>query len=206
MAELDGTPIVTRHPPVLTPPDNLKRVVQTLFNVLVQSYDYQGTQTSAALAHELTALNGQLHALAAAAKYSAAASASASGPSAAASLPPEVIAYVEDGRNPDIYTREFVELTQKNNQQLRGRVLAFARFRHILAAQIGSAVPELRGPVRRVLERTALGPAPAPSPAEPPSQSQTVVDSATQPSSQAVAVKAGDAASQSRAPHPRQPT
>jgi mediator of RNA polymerase II transcription subunit 10 len=36
-------------------------------------------------------------------------------------IPPEIIAYVEDGRNPDIYTREFVELVQKGNQYLKER-------------------------------------------------------------------------------------
>src|ERR1700712_1273701 len=33
-------------------------------------------------------------------------------------LPPEIIDYVDSARNPDIYTREFVELVQRGNQDL----------------------------------------------------------------------------------------
>ena len=62
-----------------------------------------------------------------------------------------MIQYVEEGRNPDIYTREFVELTYKNNQHLKGRAEAFGSFRDVLAAEIVGAVPELEGEVARVL-------------------------------------------------------
>jgi len=69
-------------------------------------------------------------------------------------LPPEVISYVESSRNPDIYTREFVELVQKLNQQLRGRSQAYADFRDVLAREMMSALPECRNDVRRVVEST----------------------------------------------------
>lgn len=51
-------------------------------------------------------------------------------------VPPEIIAYVEDGRNPDIYTREFVELVQKSNMYLKGKSQAFGDFKHILGQQM----------------------------------------------------------------------
>ena len=70
------------------------------------------------------------------------------------SIPPEVIEYVESGRNPDIYTREFVELVQKNNDHLRGKMLAFRGFRDVLADEISSALPELRDQVERVVQET----------------------------------------------------
>lgn len=69
-------------------------------------------------------------------------------------LPPEVISYVESSRNPDIYTREFVELVQKLNQQLKGRSQAYADFRDVLAREMMSALPECRNDVRRVVEST----------------------------------------------------
>lgn len=71
------------------------------------------------------------------------------------SVPPElVVDYVESGRNPDIYTREFVELVRRGNQLARGKARAFADFRDVLAEQMTSAMPELRDDVARVVEAT----------------------------------------------------
>ncbi|RFU71767.1 hypothetical protein TARUN_10495, partial [Trichoderma arundinaceum] len=75
------------------------------------------------------------------------------------SVPPELLEYVENGRNPDIYTREFVELVRRGNQLMRGKVNAFASFRDVLAEQMSSAMPELREDVARVLEATGGDPA-----------------------------------------------
>ena len=68
---------------------------------------------------------------------------------------PGTYRYVEDGRNPDIYTREFVEIVAKQNQILNGRMRAFADFRNILADQISVAFPELRDDVAMVLQDTS---------------------------------------------------
>lgn len=67
-------------------------------------------------------------------------------------IPPEIIEYVEDGRNPDIYTREFVELAQKQNQYLKGKSEAFAGFRDVLAEEIVKAIPELTEEVEKRIE------------------------------------------------------
>lgn len=69
-------------------------------------------------------------------------------------LPPEIIDYVDAARNPDIYTREFVELVQRGNQDLRGKREAFAGFRDVLAREIKGAMPECLGEVDRVLGAT----------------------------------------------------
>jgi mediator of RNA polymerase II transcription subunit 10 len=71
------------------------------------------------------------------------------------SLPPEVIEYVERSRNPDIYTREFVELVQRLNQQLKGRSQAFADFRDILAREMTAALPDCKQDITMVVESTA---------------------------------------------------
>lgn len=76
-------------------------------------------------------------------------------------MPPELLEYVENGRNPDIYTREFVELVRRGNQLMRGKVHAFGSFRDILAADMAAAMPELRDDVRAVCEATG-GADPAP--------------------------------------------
>ncbi|KAL3471562.1 mediator of RNA polymerase II transcription subunit 10 [Aspergillus californicus] len=69
-------------------------------------------------------------------------------------LPPEIIDYVDASRNPDIYTREFVELIQRGNQDLRGKKEAFVSFRDVLAREMRSAMPEVRGEVERVIRAT----------------------------------------------------
>ncbi|KAL4975010.1 mediator of RNA polymerase II transcription subunit 10 [Aspergillus desertorum] len=69
-------------------------------------------------------------------------------------LPPEIIDYVDAARNPDIYTREFVELVQRGNQDLKGKKEAFADFRDVLAREMRSAMPEVRGEVDRVIQAT----------------------------------------------------
>ncbi|KAF4580970.1 Mediator of RNA polymerase II transcription subunit 10 [Ophiocordyceps camponoti-floridani] len=70
------------------------------------------------------------------------------------SVPPELLEYVENGRNPDIYTREFIELVRRGNQLMRGKMLAFAGFRDVLAAEMLAALPELSDDVDRVLDAT----------------------------------------------------
>lgn len=74
-------------------------------------------------------------------------------------MPPELVKYVEGGRNPDIYTREFVELVRRGNQLVRGKMGAFGAFRDVLAEEIAGAMPELKGDVDRVVEATG-GPRP----------------------------------------------
>jgi mediator of RNA polymerase II transcription subunit 10 len=74
---------------------------------------------------------------------------------AAILVPPELLAYVEGGRNPDIYTREFVELARRGNQLMRGKRDAFAAFRDVLAEETRRGLPELGEDVARVLAATS---------------------------------------------------
>ncbi|EEQ27942.1 RNA polymerase II mediator complex subunit [Microsporum canis] len=69
-------------------------------------------------------------------------------------LPPEIVDYVDAARNPDIYTREFVELVQKGNQDLKGKAEAFGSFRDTLAREMASAMPECKKEVIRVVKAT----------------------------------------------------
>ena len=69
-------------------------------------------------------------------------------------VPPELIAYVDGGRNPDIYTREFVELARRSNQLMKGKEEAFGGFRDVLAEVLGEGNPELKGDVERVVVAT----------------------------------------------------
>ncbi|KAF2183217.1 RNA polymeras-like protein II mediator complex subunit 10 [Zopfia rhizophila CBS 207.26] len=122
--------------------DRLKRIVQNLYSLIVQGLDHQGNATQNAMKVEIHRLVVNLVEL------------SRTAPGVAVDIPPEIIHYVEQSRNPDIFTREFVELSQRMNQMLKGRSLAFAEMRDILARDIVSARVELQDDVRRVIEST----------------------------------------------------
>ncbi|KAF4535245.1 putative mediator of rna polymerase ii transcription subunit 10 protein [Lasiodiplodia theobromae] len=135
-------------PAKLEPVDGqIKKVIQNLYHLVVQVHDYQGTNTEDAMKREITNLLGNLLQL----------SREASG--LALHIPPDIISYVENGRNPDIYTREFAELVQKNNQKLKGKSEAFAQFRDILASKIITAFPEMEQDAKRIVSNTGGNPA-----------------------------------------------
>ncbi|KAI0007813.1 mediator complex, subunit Med10 [Xylariaceae sp. FL0662B] len=157
----------------------LKDTIQTLFNIMVQVTNYDAASTSTistpnpsapapstttasttttsqppqprpsrdVIAAELRTLSRSLQAIAARSSGSSSANLPA--------IPPELIQYVDGGRNPDIYTREFVELVRRGNQLLRGKQAAFARFRDVLAAEIAAAMPELARDAARVVDATS---------------------------------------------------
>lgn len=68
------------------------------------------------------------------------------------SLPPEIIEYIDSGRNPDIYTREMIEAVQRSNTYLKGKSEAFAGFRDCLADEIVRGMPGCEERVRQALE------------------------------------------------------
>jgi mediator of RNA polymerase II transcription subunit 10 len=61
---------------------------------------------------------------------------------------------VDNGRNPDIYTRELVEAARKSNQLMKGKTEAFAGMRDALADAMRTAMPELSEDVDRAVEAT----------------------------------------------------
>ncbi|KAK8115089.1 uncharacterized protein PG998_000359 [Apiospora kogelbergensis] len=158
----------------------LKETIQSLYQVLVQVSAYEtnaggnssnnntpnasspssssvagggGAQRPSrdVLAAELRALQASLQAV-----Y--ATSSTPSPDQALPHVPPDLVHYVERGRNPDIYTREFVELVRRQNQTMRGKQTAFGSFRDVLAGEMDKAMPELREDTARVV--TATGGAP----------------------------------------------
>jgi mediator of RNA polymerase II transcription subunit 10 len=66
-------------------------------------------------------------------------------------VPLDVVEYIDNGRNPDVYTREFVELLAKQNQYIKGKLTAMAQFRDILGTQIKETYPDLASAVDEVL-------------------------------------------------------
>ncbi|KAF4001750.1 Mediator of RNA polymerase II transcription subunit 10 [Saccharomyces cerevisiae] len=70
-------------------------------------------------------------------------------------IPLEVVQYIEDGRNPDIYTREFVEAIRRSNQYQRGKMHGLKQLRDSLADKIVDEFPELKEPVEDIIKRTS---------------------------------------------------
>ncbi|OTA59982.1 hypothetical protein K449DRAFT_423644 [Hypoxylon sp. EC38] len=138
----------------------LKDTIQTLTNVMVQVVNYDSTVSSTnpsaspasrssrdVIANELRTLSSNLQAIHARAIDT-------SPDRELPHIPPELIQYVDNGRNPDIYTREFVELVRRGNQLARGKQSAFASFRDVLAGEMDKAMPELRDDTASVLANT----------------------------------------------------
>ena len=69
-------------------------------------------------------------------------------------MPPELIQYVQNARNPDIYTRQFVELVMELNQSYKGKSEAFGQFRDILGRQMIAGIDGIEDDVVRVVEGT----------------------------------------------------
>ncbi|KAI8721165.1 Mediator of RNA polymerase II transcription subunit 10 [Fusarium sp. LHS14.1] len=124
----------------------LKDVIQDLYQIMVQvaTYDSVGRPSKEVLSNEIKTLSQSLRTV----------HISASPPNNLPSVPPELLEYVEHGRNPDIYTREFVELVRRGNQLMRGKRHAFETFRDTLAENMTTAMPELRDDVAQVVEAT----------------------------------------------------
>ena len=146
---LDGT-----RPVPSFVPDQVKDITQSYYQMMVQTTTYDSipgpTKSRDVLANEVRQLSRSLSDVHAAA---------ARGEEALPKVPIELIQYVENGRNPDIYTREFTELVRRTNQVMKGKREAFGRFRDVLASQIKSAMPELSADVDTVIAKTG-GPLP----------------------------------------------
>lgn len=92
---------------------------------MLQSHDYvHPSTTSAAMTSTIRSLTSHLVALARTSR------------TVAVAVPPEIIEYIENGRNPDVYNREFVEVAQRMNMMLKGKSEAFGMFAEVLAAEM----------------------------------------------------------------------
>ncbi|KAK2780621.1 hypothetical protein FQN53_001096 [Emmonsiellopsis sp. PD_33] len=145
--------------------DDLKDVIQHLFEIQSAVHGYLGPETQQELVRKIKSLTLSLSNLSEHSRPDPSLPPSTTAPRIndpdpalhTVQLPPEIIDYVDSARNPDIYTREFVELVQKGNQDLKGKAEAFASFRDVLAREMTSAMPECKGEVERVVRATGGG-------------------------------------------------
>lgn len=124
---------------------DLQSLIESLIDLGVLVHDSQGTpQLHQALVQKTNQLVAQLGAV------------SNSKDTEQYPIPIDVLTYIEDGRNPDIYTREFVEVTAKSNARLRGKMLAFADLLRILGEKLVEEFPHLAQGVQSIEQRTGL--------------------------------------------------
>lgn len=129
--------------PLLSAATQLQLLVESFIELGVLVHDNQGTpQSHSALTHKTNQVISQLLGL------------TNSPYTQQYPVPVDVITYIEDGRNPDIYTREFVEVTAKSNARLKGKMRAFRKLRDVLGDKLVEEFPHLKEGVENIKERT----------------------------------------------------
>lgn len=125
--------------------NQISHLVESFIELGVLVHDFKGEETSLeSLAHKLNKTVEQLDRLA---KID-------SEQLSKIPIPKGVLEYIEAGRNPNVYTREFVESTRKSNQSLRGKMIAFKQLRDSLGDKIGEEFPELKDDIAKIYEMT----------------------------------------------------
>lgn len=129
--------------PLVVTSEQIQALVEALIELGVLVHDNQGTQQShVALTHKVNQVVSQLSGVSAAQFTSQ------------FPVPLDVISYIEDGRNPDVYTREFVEVTAKSNARLKGRMHGFQRLRDVLGQKMAQEYPHLEPGIENIASRT----------------------------------------------------
>lgn len=125
--------------------EEISNIIETFVHLGVQVHDFQGTEEAKlGLANHINKTITKLREI------------SQRNDLSNIMIPTDLLNYIQDGRNPDIYTREFVEVVRKINQYLNGKSLAFEKFRDILAASIKQEFPELTNEVDMIKIKTSI--------------------------------------------------
>ncbi|KAF9576401.1 Mediator of RNA polymerase II transcription subunit 10 [Mortierella alpina] len=75
-------------------------------------------------------------------------------------VPWEVLSYIEDGKNPDLFSKTFVEAVAGENQFTNGKITALkasASFEAALSQNLGSSFPEETAAYTEILKEAANG-------------------------------------------------
>lgn len=67
-------------------------------------------------------------------------------------IPQDVVEYVEAGRNPNVYTRQFSEAVTKESQGMHGKMTAHEDFATVLGSLVEQEFPELRDQVAMAMQ------------------------------------------------------
>lgn len=131
--------------PLTTAQNQLKNVIETEIELGIMVHDYQATaEGKEGLMNRVNVLVDEFQKLN-----------SCAGPLHDYKIPIDVIGYIEEGRNPDVYTREFAELTKKQNQFIKGKMHAMEQFQSALASEIKQMYPDMSDSVDDIVKRTS---------------------------------------------------
>lgn len=119
--------------------EDLSSIIETLLYLGVQVHDFQSTQDAkVGLSNHINKLLSQLQNL-------------NKKDTSNILIPSDILQYIQDGRNPDIYTREFIEVVRKLNQFNNGKSQAFSKFHEILSSSIKQEFPELTTDIDKII-------------------------------------------------------
>ncbi|EEB05885.1 mediator complex subunit Med10 [Schizosaccharomyces japonicus yFS275] len=125
----------------------VKDLTQTMYDLALVIYNLDDTTPRDTIPEYLDTLVEQIRRLPALAK------------DADCPISQDVLEYVEHGRNPDVYTRQFSELVQKDNQYVHGKLKTIEGFQKAYAEEIISAFPELTSVVLKIMKQGKKKPA-----------------------------------------------
>ncbi|KAK3808931.1 MAG: transcription factor subunit Med10 of mediator complex-domain-containing protein [Linnemannia elongata] len=120
----------------------LQELIQSLLELSITVYDFQAESNS--LVHqkiqELTKQLGEIEAFK---------------DQLDMMVPWEVLSYIEDGKNPDLFSKTFVEAVAGENQFTNGKVTAMKSFEAALAQNLGDAFPEDMADYSQILQEVS---------------------------------------------------
>lgn len=130
----------------------IKEVIQNLYDIQSQTHGYV-PETADLLVDKMTDLAQSLNRL----QNMTSPTASPNNPIHKVRIAPEIVDYVDDGRNPDIFTRDFVENVQRGNAVINGKQKAFKDFSEVFAQVLKEGMPDLTRHVDRVMDNAGFG-------------------------------------------------
>lgn len=129
--------------PLIQAAEKVANLIESFIELGVLVHDNQGTpQSNLALSNKIQTLTNQLKTV------------SHSDDLRDRLIPVDVVSYIEDGRNPDIYTREFIEVTAKLNAKLKGKMQGFEKLGNMLSEKLAQEYPRLEDGLKDVKSRT----------------------------------------------------
>ncbi|OCT53103.1 AP2-associated kinase [Cladophialophora carrionii] len=131
--------------------NTIKGIIQHLTDIQLQTHGYI-PQTQDLLVDKLTDLTTSLAEL----KRLTSAQESPNNYIHQVAIAPEIVDYVDDGRNPDIFTRDFVEIVQRGNAVVHGKQRAFRDFTEVYARKLKEGIPGVSAQVDRVLKNAGF--------------------------------------------------
>ncbi|KAG0235392.1 RNA polymerase II mediator complex subunit [Actinomortierella wolfii] len=120
----------------------LKELIETLLEFSITVYDFQ-PESNALVQEKIRDLIGQLTAI------------DNFKDKLDMMIPMEALSYIEDGKNPDLFTQSFVERVAGENQYTNGKLFAMKTFESALLDNLGLSFPKELNEYQQLLQEAA---------------------------------------------------